>query len=171
MTKRYKLLKRYENPCKTVREGTIKTEEDWISVFSNLQKGDCEIKTDWFQEIKEPEKIEVKNFYYSEISGLSAYRLITSNVIPQEKLPAIKQAIEDCLNDVHLKGVDESFGKEDKKWKDAYIKKVCETTSEPPLYTQQQMDEAIEKAFYAGRSWHEHRTFQDYLSSLKNNPL
>ena len=48
MEKLYKILKTYECPTGRIHKGVTKTESEWMSVFQNLDKGDCRIKTDWF---------------------------------------------------------------------------------------------------------------------------
>lgn len=53
VVKKYKLLKKYEDPCGTVHIGVIKDENQWMGRFALLNPGDCDIKKDWFEEVKE----------------------------------------------------------------------------------------------------------------------
>lgn len=49
--KKYRLLKRLEDPCGVVNIGVEKDEWQWMARFALLNPGDCEIKTDWFEEV------------------------------------------------------------------------------------------------------------------------
>jgi hypothetical protein len=51
VVKHFELLKDFEDPYGSVAMGTIKTEEEWMDRFGILDPGDCQIKTDWFQEV------------------------------------------------------------------------------------------------------------------------
>ena len=48
----FKILMCYNSPTGTIHAGVIKKESEWIRIFPNLDKGDCAIKTDWFEEVK-----------------------------------------------------------------------------------------------------------------------
>lgn len=198
MTKRYKLLK--EHPYAEIH--SIWYETEWGTYrTTHMNKNAClahirdasapkdfvEKATSWFQEIKEPERIGVKYFCRSEDVGWFEYRFGLSNVMPKEKAPAIKQAIENVLNEgedvvtikfskpdtirkciVILVDTLLQYGFTDDRYDNSY-----------PKYTQEQLNEEIEKAFYAGRkiltgqmtgfygTGLKYKTFQDYLSSLK----
>lgn len=135
-----------------------------------IRKDLVENTPDWFQEIKEPERIEVavyedpyssRRYHINDKGRFYPYRLeIYATETPSlyGKIPAIKQAIENVLNDNY-------------------------TT----MYTQEQMDEAIKASFeaakrvtdkkigtikyYSGGNWfvyeEKYPDIQDYLSSLK----
>lgn len=47
----YKLKKDFRTPCFTIYAGVIKTENEWCNIFAKMQKGDCDIKTDWFEKM------------------------------------------------------------------------------------------------------------------------
>jgi hypothetical protein len=49
MEKQYKLVKNYVSSFKTIYAGVIATEKGWMEKFPDLNKGDCEIKKDWFK--------------------------------------------------------------------------------------------------------------------------
>lgn len=129
-----------------------------------IRKDLVENNPDWFQEIKEPERIEVVVFNEGFAGQTTSIRPKNPHwAIPKEKNDAIKQAIEDCLNGY-------------KEYTEGYwvhrdmVNKMAEISGKK--YTQQQMDEAIEKAFEESRKTHpmigfKHPTLQDYLSSLK----
>ena len=105
MTKKYKLLKELPG----VPYGAIYTQEnddpnffntDGKSYYDRVSRYLIEGNPDWFSEIKEQERIEVQDFWfeYSPIIDGFKYCLNVSKSIPKEKFPAIKQAIEDVLN-------------------------------------------------------------------------
>ena len=48
MERIYEIQKTYECPTGRIRKGVMKTENDWMKDFPNLNQGDCDIKTDWF---------------------------------------------------------------------------------------------------------------------------
>ena len=179
MTKRYKLLKDLPDS----KPGDIYIWNDSQKAYykdgnvldSYWGKESVENNPTWFQEIKEPEKIEVKNIF--DMDGSYTPRcpriiIETNYQVTRDKFPAIKQAIEFCLNN---EPTDVNFGGYTFKFHEVHTDKI---------YTQQQMDEAIEKAFEAAREMNipsptdmmrlavkykyvKHPTLQDYLSSLK----
>ena len=75
MEKNYELLKDYVSPTERISAGVANTEKIWREIFPDLCKGQCEIKTDWFKDIrtKEPKyKLGISFFtdgietYYKE---------------------------------------------------------------------------------------------------------
>jgi hypothetical protein len=51
---KYKLLKDFNSPSYHIQKGVSKPECFGIRIFYNLNPGDCEIKKDWFEKVKEP---------------------------------------------------------------------------------------------------------------------
>lgn len=49
----YKLKKQYESPTSVIASGVIKSEKYWLNIFPDMEKGDCNTKTDWFENMGE----------------------------------------------------------------------------------------------------------------------
>jgi hypothetical protein len=47
-TNYYKLLKKFESPSQVIHPGVIKSRDEWERIF-NLEPGDLDIKSDWFE--------------------------------------------------------------------------------------------------------------------------
>jgi len=116
--KKYKLLKDIILPLKNIKAGNIGTEgvpKGYIYFGDGSNTlvysiSDIEKCTEWFEELVTepsivPERIEVENFYADELvlgkklANPYYHFNIKNNFIPQDKFPAIKQAIESVLND------------------------------------------------------------------------
>jgi hypothetical protein len=213
MNKQYKLLKTYEHPCGKTHAGVIETEEEWMRKFQGLQKGDCDIKTDWFQliEQREWEIVELINKFREKTKDvLCIYNWLNKDKRYEDwSIHSVKR-----LSDGEVFTVGDEVGYDNgnirtkQDWKidhfyiresdgvllarskdcanvelvDKWLYKSTPSKQKEPLFTQQQMDKAIEDAFYAAReckaiSVYEsqllaanviYSTLQDYLKS-KNN--
>jgi hypothetical protein len=142
--------------------------------------------------IPEPEpkeRIEVIGFWFECHSKWNyEYGFEVSGMIPEEKKPLIKQAIEKVLNDNKEEiNYNESYVNNLKRKIDALevIHKAYQYLISKGYYTQQQMDEAREDAFNAARSGYKvqiphdpykygdikyhYPTLNDYLNSLKSD--
>jgi hypothetical protein len=111
---------------------------------------------DWFEEIKEPERIEVKEFYFECSSFCTKeYVLSTTQSIPPEKYPSIKSAIEKVLND------DSKY----KNMKDAQdiLSNAARNVFDEKKYTQKDLWDTWFNAIW---SMGTKKTFKDYLQSL-----
>lgn len=102
--KRYRLLKRLEDPCGSIAAGVIKDEHQWMARFALLNTGDCEIKKDWFEPVIETpqpkERIEVTHLLYREKhSDGDVYEIKFNRILQKGDGERIKQAIERVLND------------------------------------------------------------------------
>lgn len=141
-------------------------------------------KLHW-EEIKEPERIEVEGIFLSggtlsNINGKSykVYQFETNNQIPIEKIPLVKAAIERVLNnDEPSDGYNLFYvkGLNDKIEALEIIHEAYRHLSSQKLFTQQQMNEATEKAFNAARETtkydlypynEKYPTFLDYIKSI-----
>lgn len=180
MTKKYKLLKPLPDGAR-IGDEYVKGEyryynkrmhEEAKGVIESVdwETWQVENNPDWFSEVKEQERIEVSFGY---VSGEYEYsRVFFSNKrIEDEKFPAIKQAIEFVLNN---EPTDVKIGDYTFKF---------QAVPAPTIYTQQQLDKAIEDAFAAARSGdiippelgsrmafgfkHTYPLFRDYLNSIK----
>jgi len=136
---------------------------------------DLEIIIEKYKQPKEPSKPEkeiievsepfvVNNISYGHIPVLGknyeSYAITCSKNIPVEKLPAIKQAIEQVLND-------------DKETLDAYAR-MMSTHLVPKVYTEKD----LEDAFNAGRHNYlnpdfmfHYPTFQDYITAKQKETV
>lgn len=162
MTKRYKLLKDYLGFNGNIPAGEIlvnqKVGDSSYYIFVGEYKSAgliaqvVENNPDWFQEIKESVRIEVREFWYeckSTREG-SEYCFEINVVIPKEKVPSVKKAIENVLNDEGNTTIGD-------------MRKHFNL----PMYTQEQLNEAIRDAFNSGRHGPRNKSWKDYLSSLK----
>lgn len=115
---------------------------------------------DWFQEVVEPERIEVSGMFVDRrkinFKDTWTFTYEVSAEIPDSKFPALKKAIEACLN--------ESYG--------ILIPKG--TMEAPGLYTEADIGKAREDAFYAAKECEPqtafselYPTYEDYKNSLK----
>lgn len=118
---------------------------------------------EWFEEVKEQERIEVVNMsgYDNHTTG-SVITFETSAPFPKKIFPAIKSAIENVLNGLEFNDAVKVL--EENDW-------LCMKRSEYNKSIAQQLEEAERRTFdacretrYGGFSY-VHRTFEDY----KNN--
>ena len=63
---KFKLLKKFESPDKTVHSGVIQTAKEWADFFS-ITEFDIQKKTDWFLPIDENKYIELDFYYLREL--------------------------------------------------------------------------------------------------------
>lgn len=202
MTKKYKLLKELPG----VPYGAIYTQEnhdpnffntDGKSYYDRVSHYLIENNPEWFEEVKEQERIEVL-IKGTGMAGefVAVHPMNRSCAIPKEKFPAIKQAIEDVLNQENewnealrnsIKVKAEAWSsdlKVERPTRDFIIKgNDLDEYDGPRLYTQQQLDKAIEDAFEASRwaigeyavcqrdhfiEWASFKNFSDYKATLTN---
>lgn len=165
MTKRYKLLK--DLPDYNAGEIFEYSEDGYYRALTYCDDGVkgawppkyVENNPTWFQEIKEPVRIEVTRIY--DLNNVYQPQCVrtgfeTSAPIPGDKFPAIKQAIEKVLNEegkTTMGDLRNHYG-------------IPKLSTSMTMYTQEQLNEEIGKAFYAGRYGPKSKSFQDYLSSL-----
>ncbi len=103
MNSKYELLKDYVHPFGATRAGVIGTKDEWKRVFPEIKDEDFDIKTDWFRKL--PERIEVYvwgQWERNQYGNNYHYAVPLDFYIPSNKIPLIKQAIEDTLNEVPL---------------------------------------------------------------------
>lgn len=151
-TKKYKLLQDINSPDLIAKKGDI-------GIVGEAVAGDLKVwfddsryyfwlttvlgNPDFFEEVKEPERIKVHSVrkVNNNMKMLDPdYVFCVTQNIPEEKFPAIKKAIEDCLNgDTHVNG--------NNIWT---IKEAVAQLGEM-FYTQSELDKAIEDAFKAAR--------------------
>jgi len=116
---------------------------------------------DWFQEVVEPERVEVQVFPIGGTdckNGMYTYPFFVSERIKEDKFPAIKQAIEAVLNN-------------DAKVYWATIDKLELTERR---YTEADIDKARREGFDASRKQNKlsafyspfYQTYEDYKKSL-----
>ena len=115
---------------------------------------------------KERIEVEVKHYggEFHHTDGQRTFHYLISlknNTIHFDKFPAIKQAIESCLNDERECAFDE------KKLQERYE----ELLKNPPLYTQQELDKAREDWYNIGKgvAYQNSPSYQTYISSLKKD--
>lgn len=99
----------------------------------------------WEENKKPPQKehIEVSNVgRHNLCSHLNVWQFKTSKEISKDQFPAIKKAIEDCLN---------------------HSGKVYDEYNSPPLYTEQKLNQAEEKAWNAARQQNQHAMYSPCL--------
>lgn len=104
---KYRLERDYEHPCGRIHKGTVKAVRQWLVTFPLLVDEDnIRTKTDWFSLALEypkellPERIEISELM--DNSGHNPeywYQFNCKIIIPQDKFPQIKSAIEYILND------------------------------------------------------------------------
>lgn len=112
--KKYRLLKDIDTPAFICKKGTVGERDNTLHRFKvannpgtfdlsdefiqNLEKSVFE---QWFQEVVEPERIFVTQMYdLNNVYQIQCVRtgFETSAPIPEDKFPAIKQAIEKAIN-------------------------------------------------------------------------
>lgn len=167
--KKYRLLKDLPD----AKAGTIATlSKDGDSYDYKARWGeDCwyrksyvEDNSEWWEELVEDE-ITVKVFYDGFAGEMMGVKLNNPTwVIPKEKLPLIKQAIENIVNDKEPPILGYNISQKD----------TSEFLKINNLFRQSDLDKARELAFNAARETYKsfppdliYPTFQDYLDSLK----
>lgn len=78
--KKYKLLKPYNSPRTSIREGEIKTEKEWLGIF-NLTRADLDAKSDWFEQVMTLDELATPNL--EEGKSVEAYLRVTVNMVLQ----------------------------------------------------------------------------------------
>lgn len=106
MANKYRLLKDIDSPDCYAKAGTIgewneANDQVWFDkgrFFYHIAS--VQSRTNWFEEIKEKERIRISEFYYEQTTahGLE-YVFVTDKIIPKEKFKQIKETIERILNE------------------------------------------------------------------------
>lgn len=175
MSKKYRLKQNLPDVC---AGGVFKLSADGMAYFLSSEKTgtglNCyaypvefvENNTEWFEEIKEPERITVLGLYNTgEAKPIDSdrfyqlYQFHLWNKIPQDKLPAIKQAIEEVLNATAWDEISKPWTKYSEaaqeswyhKWQDQVeeIKKLKSQIAS--MFTQDQVDRIEMAAFFTAR--------------------
>jgi hypothetical protein len=102
---RYTLIRDFETPVETIKKGTTREVIDWMNTFPGLS--DFSEKPgrykNWFVEEEKTERIKV-NIGTLDSGGDRGrpheYPLVTSHPIPVEKIPLLREAIENVLNSI-----------------------------------------------------------------------
>jgi len=157
--KKYRLLKDIDTPTFICKKGTVGERDGVLHCFKiandsgtldlsdefmqNLEKS---VFDQWFQEVVEPERVEINSLMtHDNFLGNKAdtywYQFCANQPLDGTKFPAIKQAIEQAINDNSPCVFDE------KKLQERYE----EILKNPPLYTEADIDKARREGFEAGR--------------------